>query len=325
MGNVYCELESVELKVGEGVMFVHEMSKPECNNALSRAKYGRLACAHNNQPYVLPLNFVFDGNSHLYGFTTLGQKVEWMRSNPLVCFEIDEVKNHNDWSSVIIFGHYEELPDTPEFQIARTHAQECLQKQVMWWEPAYISQEHRDKPHSLTPIFFRIKIENVTGHRANSDESETATATPVMRVQRTETHRNREWTRILKAALVYFLIVFGIGFLLGPIRILLVVPRLGERMAELLEAPLMLLVIIFAANWIVRRFQLPMRPIYRLGAGAIAFVLGLLFEFGLVLKLRDLKLSEYFASRDPVAAGVYYVTLVLFALMPLVVRRKHTG
>ena len=303
-------------------MFVHEMSRAECNNALSGATYGRLACAHNNQPYVLPLNFVFDGDSHLYGFTTLGQKVEWMRSNPLVCFEIDEVKNHNRWSSVIVFGSYEELPDKPEFETARIHLQEHLQKRVMWWEPAYISQEHRDKPHSLTPIFFRIKIENVTGHRANSDESETATATPV---QRTETHRHSEWTRILKAALVYFFVVFGVGFLLGPIRILLVVPRLGERMAELLEAPLMLLVIILAANWIVFKFQLPMRPIYRLGAGAIAFILGLLFEFGVVLKLRELTLTEYFASRDLVAAAVYYVTLVLFALMPLLVRRKHTG
>jgi len=165
----------------------------------------------------------------------------------------------------------------------------------------------------------------MTDHRANSDESETATATPAIRVQRTETHRNREWTRILKAALVYFLIVFGVGFLLGPIRILLVVPRLSERMAELLEVPLILLVIILAANWIVRRFQLPMRPIYRLGPGAIAFILGLLFEFGLVLKLRGLTLTEYFVSRDPVAAAVYYVTLVLFALMPLLVRRKHTG
>lgn len=300
-------------------MFVHEMSKAECNNALSQARYGRLACAHNSQPYVLPFNFVFDGDIHLYGFTTFGQKVEWMRSNPLVCFEIDEVQNHNHWSSVIVFGHYEELPDTPEFEIARTHAQECLQNQVMWWEPAYISQEHRDRPHSLTPIFFRIKIEDVTGHRANSDESETATATPV---QRTETHRNSEWTRILKAALVYFFVVFGVGFLLGPIRILLVVPRLGERMAELLEAPLMLFVIILAANWIVRKFQLPMRPVYRLGAGAIALILGLLFELGLVLKLRELTLTEYFASRDPVAAGAYYVTLILFALMPLLVRRK---
>jgi hypothetical protein len=92
-------------------------------------------------------------------------------------------------------------------------------------------------------------------------------------------------------------------------------------MAELLEAPLMLLTIILAANWIVRRFQLPVRLIYRLGAGVIAFTLGLIFEFGLVLTLRGLTLREYFETRDPIAAGVYYLTLVLFALMPSLVRR----
>jgi hypothetical protein len=161
----------------------------------------------------------------------------------------------------------------------------------------------------------------MTGHRANSDESETATATPAVHLRRPETYRNSEWKRILKAALVYFLIVFGIGSLLGPIRILFVVSRLGERMAELLEAPLMLLVIILAASWIVRRFQLPARLVYRLGAGVIAFIIGLVFEFSLVLTLRGLTLREYFEARDPIAAGVYYLTLTLFALMPLLVRR----
>ena len=83
----------------------------------------------------------------------------------------------------------------------------------------------------------------------------------------------------------------------------------------------MLLVIIIAANLIVRRFQLPVRRIYRLGAGVMAFILGLVFEFGLVLTLRGLTLKEYFDSRDPIAASVYYLTLVLFALMPMLVRR----
>lgn len=83
-------------------MFIHEMSRAECNEALSQAKFGRLACAHDNQPYVLPLNIAFDGDSHLYCFTTIGQKVEWMRSNPLVCFEIDEVTNHNHWSMFFV-------------------------------------------------------------------------------------------------------------------------------------------------------------------------------------------------------------------------------
>lgn len=153
-------------------MFIHEMTNEECSDALWRANYGRLACAHENQPYVLPINFAYDGR-YLYGFTTLGQKVRWMRLNPLVCFEIDEAKSHNHWMSVIAFGRYEELPDAPEYEMARKRAYEFLQKRAMWWEPAYISQEHRDQVHSLTPIFFRIAIDSMTGHRADSDNNET--------------------------------------------------------------------------------------------------------------------------------------------------------
>ena len=91
-------------------------------------------------------------------------------------------------------------------------------------------------------------------------------------------------------------------------------------MAELLEAPLMLAVIILGAKWIVRRFQLPFDVICRLGVGLIAFVLGILFEFTLVLKLRGLTLTEYFQTRDPISGTVYYLILVVFALMPLLIK-----
>ena len=311
-------------------MFIHEMTVSECHQALERTHVGRLACARDNQPYVVPMNFASDGDYlYLYGFTTLGQKIEWMRSNPLVCFEIDDVVNHNRWMSVIVFGRYEELPDTQEFEIARQRAYSQLQKRVMWWEPAYISQEHRDEPHSLTPIFFRIQIERMTGHRANPDDSETAIPTPATSPSPSQTTDSavpeRRWTRIIKAALLYFVIVFGAGSVLGPIRILFAVPRLGARIAELVETSLMLIVIILAARLVVRRFHLPSHVIYHLATGVLAFALGLLFEFGVVLKLRGLTLTEYFDTRDPVATAVYYLTLVAFALMPAFVRRKAIG
>jgi hypothetical protein len=102
--------------------------------------------------------------------------------------------------------------------------------------------------------------------------------------------------RIIKAALLYFALVFGAGLVLGPIRILWVVPRFGTRMAELMEAPIMLLVTILAARWIVRRFALSSAAFSRLGMGCIAFGFMLVAEFILVL-LRGLSISEYFASR----------------------------
>jgi hypothetical protein len=74
----------------------------------------------------------------------------------------------------------------------------------------------------------------------------------------------------LKAGLLYFTLVFGAGFVLGPIRILWLVPRVGPRTAELMEAPIMLAVIIFAARWVVRRLALPPTPSQRLGMGVVA-------------------------------------------------------
>lgn len=158
-------------------MYVHEMTQAECRRVLEHATFGRLGCARDNQPYVVPIFFAFDGQ-HLYGciygFATLGQKVEWMRSNPLVCLEIDERTSHDEWLSVIVLGRYEELLDTPEYESERSQAHSLLQQRAMWWEPAFIAANHRDSPHSFTPIFYRIQIEEMTGHRATPDETDSS-------------------------------------------------------------------------------------------------------------------------------------------------------
>lgn len=128
--------------------------------------------------------------------------------------------------------------------------------------------------------------------------------------------------RILKAGVLYFALVFSTGFLLGPIRILWIVPRLGTRVAELMEAPIMLIVTVAAAQWVVRHLAVPPTPSSRLAMGCIALGLLLTAEFTLVLWLRGLSITEYFASRDPVSGTVYYVLLGIFAIMPLLVARK---
>jgi nitroimidazol reductase NimA-like FMN-containing flavoprotein (pyridoxamine 5'-phosphate oxidase superfamily) len=149
-------------------MFIHEMTEMACRQALEKAGFGRLGCARDNKPYVVPIYYIYD-DDHLYGFTTLGQKVEWMRSNPYVCLEIDERISHDRWMSVIVFGRYEELPDTREYEGIRSRAQELLQRRVIWWEPAYVGTANRDVPHSLRPVCYRIHIHQITGKRATPD------------------------------------------------------------------------------------------------------------------------------------------------------------
>ena len=162
-------------------MLIHEMTEKECSDALEQARVGRLACARDNQPYVVPIFFAYHGEHiygvhlsgrHLYGFTTLGQKIEWMRANPLVCVETDEIESHDRWTSIVVFGRYEELTDTPEFAAERATAHELLQRHAMWWQPGYVSSVHRDPAQPLVPIYYRIRIERVTGHRATPDQAE---------------------------------------------------------------------------------------------------------------------------------------------------------
>ena len=130
--------------------------------------------------------------------------------------------------------------------------------------------------------------------------------------------------QVLKVSALYFTGVFAVGFLLGAIRTLWVVPELGARVAELIEAPIMLLVVILAARTIVRRHAELPRWGQWLAVGLVALALLLVVEFTVVLRLRDLSLSEYFATRDSVSGTVYYVLLGAFAVMPLLMFRQRS-
>lgn len=128
--------------------------------------------------------------------------------------------------------------------------------------------------------------------------------------------------QILRAGLLYFALVFGVGFVLGTVRTLWVVPHVGTRLAELMEAPIMLVVTIVAARWIVLHLAIPSVPSARLGMGGVALGLLLAGEFALVLRVRGLSIREYLATRDRVSGTVYYVLLGLFTVMPLLVIRN---
>ena len=123
------------------------------------------------------------------------------------------------------------------------------------------------------------------------------------------------------AGLVYFVLVFGVGFAFGTIRVLVMAPRFGERTAELLEAPLMLVVSVVAARWIVEWFALSTAGA-RLAAGVLALALLVAAELGVMAFVSRITLAEYVARRDPVGLAVYLVLLLLFALMPLLAKRR---
>ena len=147
-------------------MLVQKLSQEECLNFLKEIRFGRLGCVRDKQPYVVPIYFVSD-EKHIYGFTTLGQKVRWMRENTLVCVEADQVMDHLHWTSVIVLGKYQELDDKPSLRGVREYAFELLQHRTMWWQPAVVPTCDSESGNRAAPhIFYRIRIDEITGRRA---------------------------------------------------------------------------------------------------------------------------------------------------------------
>lgn len=146
-------------------MLIQEMTRDASLQFLARKGVGRLACARDGQPYITPFSFVLDGDC-LYSFSTVGQKIEWMRINPLVCVEADDVETPQKWSTVIVLGRYEELPKTPQYEDTRQFAYSLLQCHPQWWEPGYVRTILHGEERPLEPICFRIHMSHISGHRA---------------------------------------------------------------------------------------------------------------------------------------------------------------
>ena len=122
-----------------------------------------------------------------------------------------------------------------------------------------------------------------------------------------------------KGGVLYFALVFAVGIVLGTVRSLWVVPRLGVRTAELMEQPIMLGISILAARWVVRRVGVPPQWQTRLAIGCIALGLMLVVEFTFVVWVRGLTIRAYLETRDPISGAAYFIALGAFALIPIFV------
>ena len=147
-------------------MLSHELTSEQCREVLGRAELGRLACSRFDQPYVVPIHFSFDpGNDCVYAFFAVGQKVKWMRENPKVCLEVEEIDDRNSWTTVVMFGRYEEIHRSSEESAARRRAEELLSARQEWWLPAAANVEGREC-HDV--VACRIQIERLTAHRTDA-------------------------------------------------------------------------------------------------------------------------------------------------------------
>ncbi len=121
----------------------------------------------------------------------------------------------------------------------------------------------------------------------------------------------------IRVGFLYFLAVFAIGFLLGTIRILVLIPRLGELVSTFIELPILLSAAWLISDFLTTRFNVPSQWWVRLSMGIVAFGILMAAELGLAVWLFGSTVQEHFAAYQSLPKTIGLVGQVVFALIPL--------
>lgn len=134
---------------------ITQLSQEEARALLTASRVGRIGCVYEGGPYVVPINYVFDG-SNIYIHSVPGRKLEALRANPRACLQVDKVIDAYHWRSAIAFGTYEEVTDPKE----RDQAVRTLLARFPNLTPVESVPVH-DGQSSV--IIFRIRVQEITG------------------------------------------------------------------------------------------------------------------------------------------------------------------
>ena len=142
------------------------LNELQINALLISELVGRLGCSLNRQPYVVPVAYAYDGD-FIYGHTSDGLKVQMLRENPLVCFEVDRIDDMANWRSAIVIGEFEELALN---EIESENALRLITNKMMPFKSGESSLPKfgMEKPPSMIKpninlVTYRIKILETSG------------------------------------------------------------------------------------------------------------------------------------------------------------------
>lgn len=147
-------------------MLVREISHNECMGILAEQHIARLACAKDNMPYVIPIQYAYASN-RCYVFTMPGKKLDYLRANPQACLQIDKYHDKDHWISVVADASFRELPEIDPPDPERLQAWSLLSDRFDWWEPGAIKPSPQPTTGTSPHVFFALDIINVSGREAS--------------------------------------------------------------------------------------------------------------------------------------------------------------
>jgi nitroimidazol reductase NimA-like FMN-containing flavoprotein (pyridoxamine 5'-phosphate oxidase superfamily) len=139
---------------------VEDMSPAEMHALLQRESFGHLGCARDNRPYVLPMNYAYDGKE-LYFFTTQGLKTQYIKANSQVCLQVEEIKDATHWKSVTVIGQAAELTSAEETQ----RAMKLITERNPSLTPAISATELDSMGRAVDIALYRITPEIIDGRK----------------------------------------------------------------------------------------------------------------------------------------------------------------
>ncbi|HEV3186471.1 MAG TPA: pyridoxamine 5'-phosphate oxidase family protein [Acidimicrobiales bacterium] len=139
---------------------IEEMSSAEISEFVAEQKVGRVGCYGEDEVYVVPVIFAWRDDC-VYVYTTEGKKVQMMRANATVCFEVDEYLPDGSWRSVIAQGRYEELRGDEAARALTIISERFL--------PSSGAARDDDRGAGRVPVAFLIRLQDITGRKVERD------------------------------------------------------------------------------------------------------------------------------------------------------------
>jgi len=139
---------------------IRALESDEVERILRAEVVGRIGCYAGDRTYVVPVCYVYQDGS-IYAHSRYGQKIEMMRHNPLVCFEVEHVEDLVNWNSAICWGTYEELEGADAergLRLLREHVEEDLPRVFEHGQPVGVAAVGDDKP-----VVYRIRLTETSG------------------------------------------------------------------------------------------------------------------------------------------------------------------
>ncbi len=139
---------------------VEDMSPAEMHALLQRANFGHLGCAREGRPYVVPMNYAYDGKE-LYFFTTEGMKTQFIEANPKVCLQVEEIIDSTHWLSVMVIGDAEQLTNAEETE----RAMKLITERNPSLTPAISATQLDTWGRAVDIALYRIKPDLIDGRK----------------------------------------------------------------------------------------------------------------------------------------------------------------